>query len=172
MTLVPWDLEPEFRAAGWLHGRRVPVPSFVSEHHQAHAVLAELGGLRLMVDHGGYEICEIEFQSLPEKSDLVTHWEEAFDTELVGVGELHNAHGELWMSGGGFLFGNSIVHEAFWLVGNGFAIALINILSKQRDRPMLLREGESVMLYGHRYTWNDPEVLRPSSPEFNPNAGD
>ena len=125
-----------------------------------------------MVDYDGYEVCEIEFQSLPEKCDLVTQWEEALDTELVGIGEHHNGHGELWMSRGGFVFGNSIIHEAFWLVGNSFAIALANLLSKHRDRPMLLREGDSVMLYGDRYTWDDPEVVRPSSPEFNPKAGD
>ncbi|MBV9882449.1 MAG: hypothetical protein JO276_05520, partial [Sphingomonadaceae bacterium] len=84
MSVVSWELEPALRAAGWLHGRRVSVDSAVPDNHPAHAVLAELGGLRLMVDYDGYEVCEVEFQSLPEKADFVLSWEKALGTELVG----------------------------------------------------------------------------------------
>jgi len=70
------------------------------------------------------------------------------------------------MSSAGFVFANSIVHWAFSLVGESLATALTNVLTKQKDRPMLLHEGETVMLYGREFGWDDPEVLRPSSPEF------
>jgi len=119
-----------------------------------------------MVDDDGDQVCEVEFQSLPQKFDLVAQWEQALGTELVGIGKNDNAHGEVWIDSKGFVFGNSIIHSAFWLVGENFAVALGNLLSGDEGRPMLLESEVSAMHFGRSYSRADPEVLLASSPEF------
>lgn len=170
MSIVPENLASRMEEAGWYPGRRVAVDSTVPRHHPAYQVIEELGGLRLMVMFDDYQVCEAEFRPLPDKDDLVRDWEQALGTELVGIGEHHNEHGEFWMAGTGFVFGNSIIHPAFWLVGTSFAAALDNIIAVRRGRPMLLEREESAMHYGRAYTRDDPEVLLPSSPQLRPDA--
>jgi hypothetical protein len=86
--------------------------------------------------------------------------------ELVGIAEAHNAHGELLLSDSGHVFGNSYIHPAFWYEGRTIQEAVRNILAGVRSRPMLLDGEASVTLYGETYGRDDPEVLRPNSPEL------
>ena len=165
MSLVPSDLESKFEKSGWHRGRRVAVDPRVPVNHPAHLVLAELGGLKLMRSFGDYEVCEVDFQYLPEKDDLTARWEAALGIELVGMAEHHNGHGELLIGTTGHVFGNSFIHYAFWHVGSTFHEATVNLMAGNPHRPMLL-DHETSMHFGREYTRNDPEVLHPSSPEF------
>jgi hypothetical protein len=166
MSLVPVDLTEKFEQSGWHRGRRVAVDSRVPVGHPAHLILAEFGGLKLMRFYGDYEVCEVDFRHLPEKDDRTLCWEAALGAELVGIAEHHNVHGELLISSTGHVFGNSIVHPAFWLEGSSFQEAMGNLMAGHPDRPMLLDTDTSVMLFDREYTQDDPEVLHPSSPEL------
>lgn len=165
MSLVPPELERKFEKSGWQRGRQVPVDPSVALDHPAYRVLAELGGLKLMRFYGDYEVCEVDFQYLPEKGELAAQWEDVLGIELVGMAEHHNAHGELLISTNGHVFGNSFIHPAFWHVGSTFPEAMINLMAGNHGRPMLL-ERETSMHFGREYTRDDPEVLHPSSPEL------
>ena len=166
MSLVPDDLVSKFERSGWHHGRQVAVDSGVPVDHPAHAVLAEFSGLRLMHFHGDYEVCEVDFQFVADKDDYPRLWEAALGTELVGIAEHHNAHGELWMSDRGHVFGNSMIHHAFWYIGSTFHEAIENLMAGRRGRPMLLDSEASATHFGREYTRSDPEVLHPSSAEL------
>ncbi len=166
MSLVPASLESKFRESGWYPGRRVAVDERVPVDHPAHAVLAELGGLRLTRLYGDYEVCEIDFQHVADKDDYPRLWEAALGTELVGIAEHHNAHGDLWMSGRGHVFGNGMVAPVFWHIASTFQEAIENLMAGHPGRPMLLDAQSTTMSYGREFSWNDPEVLRPSSPEL------
>lgn len=165
MSLVPSDLQSEFGRSGWGPGRQVAVDPRIPIDHPAHLVLAELGGLRLMRFYGDYEVCEVDFQYVPDKSGLTARWEAALGTELIGMAEHHNANGELLIASTGHVFGNSVVHYAFWHVGSTFHEAMRNLMAGKLGRPMLLGHETSVH-FGREYTRDDPEVLHPASPEL------
>jgi hypothetical protein len=166
MSLVPASLTSEFKGAGWYDGRRVAVHPDVSVEHPAHAVLAAFGGLRLPRLYGGYEVCEVHFIHVPEKDDLPRLWEIALGTELVGFAEHHNAHGSLWMSARGHVFGNGDVAPLFWHIGSTFTTAIENLIKGEPGRPLLLAGQTTTIWYGREYTSADIEVLRPLSPEL------
>jgi SUKH-3 immunity protein len=166
MSLVPDSLACKFQESGWYPDRQVEVDGRVPADHPARAVLSEFGGLRLMRFYGDYEVCEIEFRYLADKDDFPRRWEAVLGTELVGIAEHHNAHGELWMSSQGHLFGNGMVAPAFWHVGSTFQESIENLMAGHPGRPMLLDTQASVRHFGREYTRNDPEVLRPTSPEL------
>ena len=166
MSLVPDDLVSKFEESGWYHGRRVAVDAGVPADHPAHAVLAEFGGLRLMRFYGDYEVCEVEFLYVADKDDHPRLWEAALGTQLVGIAEHHNSHGELWMSDRGIVFGNSMIHPAFWYLGNTFHEAVENLMAGRPGRPMLLDSEASATHHGREYTRGDAEVLHTLSPEL------
>lgn len=166
MSPISDKLIAALHAVDWHRGRNVAVDAAVPTKHPAHAVLAEFGGLRLKRFYGDYEVCEVDFQYLPGKDDLPRLWEAALGTELIGIAEYHNAHGELYISGLGKVFGNSIIHPAFWYVGNTFQEAMEHIVEGHPGRPMLLDSETSAMHYGREYTRDDAEVLHQSSPEI------
>lgn len=166
MSLVPLNLTIAFEKGGWHRGRKVAANPSVPIEHPAFAVLAELNGVRLMRLSGDHEVCEVDFQFLPDKDELPRLWEAALGTRLVGIAEHHNAHCELYMSGTGHVFGNSIIHPAFWHVGRNFTEAMENLMTGHHGRPMLLDHQTSVMYYGVGLSQEDPVVLQQSSPEI------
>lgn len=166
MSAITPDLISMFQAAGWYSGRRVEVDPAVPSDHPAHQVLGELGGLQLPKLYGDYEVCEIDFQYVPLKEERIRLWEEALGVQLIGIAELHNAHGEMLLSDSGHVFGNSYIHPAFWYDGRTLGEAIRNIWIGEQSRPMLLDHEASVMLYGRTYTRDDPAVLGPNSPEL------
>jgi hypothetical protein len=166
MTIVPPELWVRLEKIGWHQNRRVPVDSRVPPDHPAHTTLAELGGLRITWEYEDFVVTEADFQFVPSDPGLARCWEQALDTRMIGIGEYHNAHGELLMSETGHVFGSSIIHPAFWLQGRSIGEALESLISNERGRPMLLENEVSAMHYGEIYTHDDAQVLNPSSPEL------
>jgi hypothetical protein len=78
----------------------------------------------------------------------------------VGIADVNNAHGELYIAADGRCFGGSCVHPAFYFYGQSFAEAVEGILFRWRARPMLGPGQESVTLYGERFTAVSPELYR------------
>lgn len=134
--------------------------------HPAYLVLAELSGLQVYRFNDSYEVCEVDFQFVPEKLDLTERWEAELGTVLIGFAEHHNGHGELLISATGHVFGGGLVGSGFWFVGSTFQEALMNLMAGIPFRPMLLETDTSVSLYGRTYTRADPEVLHAMSPEL------
>lgn len=152
-----------FVNAGWHPGRSVPVPDSVPRGHPAWDVLAAFGGLVILEyeshpDPDWPPIEEIAFRSLCPCLHVTKHWSELLRSQLVGIAEHHNAHGELYIAADGRCFGSSSTHPAFYFVGEAFSESMEAILLGRRARPMLAPEQESVSLYGQMYTSNSPEL--------------
>lgn len=157
---IPESVLALFEAAGWTPGRAVP--SEVPRDHPAHQVLRAFSGLRVGATGPG-ESCakgDIEFMPLlMEPNDNVIHeWESLLGTTLVGVGEVHNAHGELWAASDGRYFGRSLIHDAFYFEGDSFGEAAERLLLGRKARPLIHPSQDSVMLYGETYTPDHPDV--------------
>ena len=145
----------------------MPVDPRVPTDHPAYEALAEFGGLCLTKRTNNYTVSEVDFQYSEWPDERADSWETALDTRLVAIAELHNAHGTMYMSKGGFLLGISEVHPACWFDGRSLAEALTNIFTDVRSRPMLLDHEKTTNLYGREFTRDDPEVLTAESPELN-----
>lgn len=146
--------------AGWFPARWVA--TLAPKDHPAEPILAALSGLRVGQTGPG-ESCarsDIAFFLLdPEPDDDDLHeWSRLLGTVLVGLGEVHNGHGELWIASDGRCFGRSLVHRAFYFEGHDFAEAIEGLLLGRRARPMLRPDQESVTLYGDRYTRDHPDL--------------
>lgn len=146
--------------AGWFPGRRVATRAPLG--HPAESILAALSGLRVGQTGPG-ETCarsDISFFLLElEPDDVDMHeWSRLLGTALVGVGEVHNAHGELWVAADGRWFGRSLVHRAFYFEGADIVEAMEGLLRGRRARPLIHPDEESVTLYGDRYTREHPEI--------------
>ena len=164
MSVVPESARPLFRAAGWFEGRHVAVEAAVPTGHPAMAVLAELGGLAL-VDPAP-SVCSVAFQHVTEGASILAEWEAVLETKMVGIAEVDNGHGELYMTQGGQVISCSLVHPACSLVGRTFAEAMEAIGRGERSRPMLLPEQPAVTLYGVVFRQGEPDVLGPGAPEL------
>lgn len=146
--------------AGWFPGRRVS--TLAPKDHPAEPILAALSGLRVG-QIGPGESCarsDIAFFLLElEPDDRDIHeWARLLGAVLVGVGELHNSHGELWIASDGRCFGRSLVHKAFYFEGADIAEAMEGLLRGRRARPLIHPDEESVTLYGDRYTREHPDI--------------
>lgn len=146
--------------AGWFPGRRVA--TLAPAGHPAAPILAALSGLRVgRVGHG--ETCargDIAFMWLdraPDDGDI-RQWSRLLGTVLVGIGEVHASHGDLWIASDGRCFGRSLVHQAFTFEGRDYAEAIERVLLGRRARPLIHPEQQSVTLYGDRYTRDHPDV--------------
>ena len=164
MSFVPAAMAPLFEQAGWFPGREVFVRVDAPPGHPARPLLTELSGIALVRPQSG--IVEVDFQPVSMAAGRVVAWAAALGTHLAGIAETHNAHGELYMTGGGHVIGCSLVHDAFWLEGRTFAEAMERIWSGGRARPMLLPSQQEVALDGSTFQRGHPDILTPESPEL------
>ena len=163
MTYLPPETVLDlFRRAGWYPERQVG--AFLHDEHPGYVALSQFEGLHVGSTGTG-EVCaksDIQFVLLP-KDPQVESWERFLDSALVGVGEVHHAHGELWVSQDGRFFGRSAVHDAFYFEGDGFDEAMERLLLGRRSQPMLHPKQKSVTLYGVEYRRGHPDLYDPSS---------
>ncbi len=108
----------------------------------------------------------VEFKHVIDEGRDVAAWEAALQATAIGIGELHNAHGELYMTNRGQLFGISVIHPACFFEGRTFDEAITAIVQEKRSRPMLLPGQDRVELYGEEFLQGDAEVVGPTSPEW------
>ena len=145
--------------AGWFPARRVS--TLAPKDHPAEPILAALSGLRVGQTGRGETCARSDIAFFPlehEPDDGIHEWSRLLGTVLVGLGEVHNAHGELWMASDGRCFGRSLVHKAFYFEGEDFADAIEGLLLGRRARPLIHPDEESVTLYGDRYTRAHPDI--------------
>jgi hypothetical protein len=149
-----------FVAAGWRPGRRVGVPSGVDTAHPAHEVLQEFGGLRVGRTGSGEECAtsDLEF-CLVRDFDDVEAWEMRLGVRLVGVGEAHKRHGEVYVDNQGRCFG-AWLNTIFVFEGGTFSAAMECLLLGRRSRPLLPPGEDTVVLYGERYRRGDPRLFQ------------
>lgn len=152
-----------FEHAGWLLGRQVPVSSRVPSNHPAHKVLSSFSGLRVGSTDGGLECAAGDIQFRDEDSQIAveTRWSRYLSSQLIFVGYQHNEHGTLFIDSRGRVFGESLIHEAFWLDGEDVWTGIENVLLGRRSRPVLYPSQNSVSLYGELYTRGDPRIFSP-----------
>lgn len=159
----PDAVRQSFLDAGWYPGRAVPVPDSVPCDHPAWDVLAAFGGLVILereLDPDWPPIEELVFRTLHPCPSITEVWGGLLGSRLVGVADVHNAHGELYLAADGRCFGSSSIHPAFYFEGESFAQAVQGVLLGRRAQPMLRPGQESVTLYGERFTANSPELYR------------
>ncbi|PYV49415.1 MAG: hypothetical protein DMG94_01020, partial [Acidobacteria bacterium] len=141
MPDVPESVLPLFVAAGWRPGRCVNVPSAVPVSHPAFAVLSEFGGLTI----GQVGLDEkIAFRELDLYEKITKVWEGLLGSQLIGIAEVHNAHGELYMDATGRYFGASYIHDAFYFEGSSFSEAIPKLILGGRAQPMLRPDRDHV----------------------------
>ncbi|WP_080963056.1 MULTISPECIES: SUKH-3 domain-containing protein [Pseudomonas] len=163
MNLLTPNIEPFFRAAGWVPGRAVVVDRHVPRAHPAFRILQAFG--ELTVGHiGTGEECassDIEFGCPACPDEQVDGWQEALRTDFVCLGDVHHGHGQLWLDSQGRLFLNGLVASMMLFVGHDFAQGIEALLKGYRSHPMLLPSQEDVMVWGERFRAGDPRVLTP-----------
>lgn len=165
MVEPPETVRQSFLDAGWYPGRSVPVPATVPRDHPAWAVLAAFAGLTVLErdpepDPEWSPIEELVFRPLHPCPAVTEVWGGLLGTRLVGIAEVHNAHGELYLAADDRCFGSSRIHPAFYFYGQSFAEAVAGMLLGRRARPMLQPGQEYVKLYGERFTADSPELYR------------
>jgi len=158
---IPSEVRHLFVAAGWRPARDVSVDDRVPEHHPAHDVLQEMGGL-----HVGQAGCGIEcassdliFQFCDVAPEIVSTWSELLGSKLIEIAEVHNRHGLLLMDEAGRCFGASLIHDAFYFEGQNFDEALTRLLLGRRSRPMLKPDQQQVDLYGETFVRGHPAIF-------------
>jgi len=164
MLEPPESVRSQFIEAGWNPGRLVAVSPSVPAGHPAALLLGQFGGLTVGRCRAGEQCAtnDLAFQLLtPEPDDpKLAKWGELLGTRLVGVAEVHRAHGELYVDASGRYFGRSLIHDAFYFEGASFPEAMERLLLGRRSLPMLRPDQQSVTLYGISYTANSREVYR------------
>ncbi len=150
-----------FLECGWSPHHRMVVPDAIPIDHPAHAVLENFGGIKLLEreQHSEDEpIEEFHFRSLPATSSEIERWAKRLKTTLIGIGDEHNCHGELYMDSRGRCFSNSLIHDCFAFSGESFDDMLLGTLQHRRHRPLLPRFQESVRIYGEEIQRGDPRI--------------
>jgi len=157
---IPSEVRHLFLAAGWRPARRVGVEDSVPEHHPAHNVLQEMGGL-----HVGEAGCGIECASgdlifqFCDDPEILSMWSELLGSQLIGVAKVCHGHGLLLMDEAGRCFGASLIHDAFYFEGPNFGEALKGKLLGYRSRPMLRPDQHQVYLYGDTFVRGHPAIF-------------
>lgn len=154
--------------AGWTPAHQVPLPPALLQReapeHPALAVLASLGDLQIGDCTAGLECAssDLAFGWLQDSDDDATfmRWQVLLGTRLIGIAEVHHAHGMLLMAADGRCFGMSYVHDAFYFEGETLDMALERLLTGRRALPMLKPEQPSVSLYGDVFTHSHPGLYR------------
>jgi hypothetical protein len=160
LNSLPSSVEPLFLAAGWSPGRRIAVPEQIPAHHPACQVLAEFGGLNVGRTGLGEECAasDIAFRQLVGDSSFVRFWSEQLHACLIGVAEVHNAHGELYVDTIGRWFVLSLTNDSICFTGSSFSEAMERLLLGRLCRPMLRPDQDKVSIYGKIITADDPRV--------------
>ena len=158
--IPPQSVSPLFLSAGWHTGRSVAVS--VAKEHPAHALLSQFSGL-CVGNTGSGETCasnDIAFRPLTLEPDdtQISDWCGLLNTTLIGVGDVHHAHGELWLASDGRYFGRSLIHNAFYFEGATFADAMERLLLGRKSSPLIHPSQDSVTLYGDEYSRGHPDV--------------
>ena len=158
--IEPPDMVREyFEAAGWYRGRSVPVFS-VPRDHIAWEVLTAFSGLKIVERTTNDPIEELVFRELLPWPLVTDRWSDLLGTQLIGIADHHNGHGELYIAADGRCFCASCVHDAFCFVGDSLFQATETILLGRRSKPMLRPDQDSVRLYGERFVADSPELYR------------
>lgn len=165
MREPPDTARQQFLDAGWYPGRTIPVPAAVPTDHPAWDVLAVFGGLVILERDpeprpGWPPIEALVFRALTPAYHDAKVWSGLLRTQLIGIADFHNAHGELYLAADGRCFGASLIHDAFFYEGASFADAVDGILLNRRARPMLRPDQSSVTLYGEQFTADSAELYR------------
>jgi hypothetical protein len=162
LTAMPKSVQPLFLAAGWYPGRQVPVPEGVATNHPAAVVLAEFAGLTVGKSRAGEECAavDVHFCNVEPDAFITDVWGALLDTELVGVAEVHHAHGTLYIDNRGRCFGTGLDHETFWFEGASFGEAMERLLLGRLPRPMLRPDQSTVMMLGEEIAADHPSVYR------------
>ena len=159
-----------FEAAGWHPSRRVAVSDRVPETHPAYEILEEMGGL-LVGRVGPGEECaqsDIAFEFC-EDQEYQQAWSLLLGSMLIGIAEVHNHHGWLFIDERGRCFGASQVHDAFYFGGQTFGEAVEGLLLGRRARPMLRPNQSTIELYGETFKRGHPAIFEydfPGGPMF------
>lgn len=157
----PTRLLAQFLFAGWYPGRRRKVSPLVPAGHPAAAVLAAFGGLHVGCVGRGQE-CEasdIQITELDNGLPIVDTWTNLLGTPLIGIAEVHNAHGELYIDGFGRCFQLAQVDEdTTTFEGGTFDEAATRLILGRKARPMLRPDQEAVCLYGQTFRRRDPGI--------------
>jgi hypothetical protein len=158
---IPSEVRHLFAAAGWRPARRVSIDDRVPEHHPAHDVLQEMGGLH--VGQAGYGIecasSDLFFQFCDEAPEILSTWSELLGCKLIGVAEVHRSHGLLLMDEAERRFGASLIHDAFYFEGHNFGEALTRLLLGRKSRPMLRPDQHQVDLHGETFVRGHPAIF-------------
>lgn len=162
LEIVP-SVRPLFQAAGWRPGRRVAVDSRVPTSHPAHAILEELGGLR--VGHTGLGLgiecaaSDLDFCFDEGDAFYISTWSALLESAIVQVATVHNDHGWFYVDEDGRCFGASQVHDAFYFEGPTFSEATESVLVGRRSRPMLRPDQQEIDLYGETFARGHPAIF-------------
>jgi SUKH-3 immunity protein len=160
MNEIPVSVLPLFRAAGWHEGRRVPTSRELRVEHPATAILSEFGGLTVGKTGPGEECAtsDVAFHEVLPTDSLIPLWSKLLGKPLIGVAEVHNAHGELYVDSSGGCFFLSLMDDSICFAGSSFAEAIERLLLGRRCRPMLRPDQQHVSLYGETISAGDPRV--------------
>lgn len=161
MTEIPTAIRPLFVKAGWYPGRTVRLPSSIPPGHPAASILTQFAGLQVGTAGAGQECATSDAAFGELQSNTVRDvWTRLLRTELIGIAEIHNAHGELYIDREGRCYGASQIHDAFWFEGTSFNEAMERNLLGLRSRPMLRPDQDIVQMYGESIRADDPRVYK------------
>ncbi|MEM8882790.1 MAG: SUKH-3 domain-containing protein [Planctomycetota bacterium] len=165
--VIPENVRSLLERAGWSPDRRVELSAdclnAVEGGHPAGPILESLTGVSIESGGAGIECAtsDVAFQWLGgNPHEKVQTWAGLLGTQLVGVAEVHHAHGELYVAADGRCFGMSMIHDAFWLEGESFGEAVDRLARGLRSRPMLRPEQTSVRMWGVEFDRASPELYR------------
>ena len=161
MSVAPSRFMSHLRRSGWRENRQVAVDGRVPSNHPAYQVLSELGGVSFASREWNKIL--LDFQYVEEAAEEARKWTQAYGMRLVGVAEIHNGHGEAYMTEQEHLIAFSLIHDACWFLGANLEAAMDALWREERARPMLLPGQESVDLYGETIMGKDPRVILPGT---------
>ncbi len=162
MIEVPATVQQLFVASGW-HPRRTVRPSpTISADHPATSILTNFGGLQVGTTGPGEECAtsDVAFQELPMEDATRKVWAALLRTELIGIAEVHNEHGALYIDRAGRCYQGSGMHDAFSFEGASFNEAIERLLLGRRSRPMLRPDQTAIRWYGDEIRTDDPRVYK------------
>jgi hypothetical protein len=87
-------------------------------------------------------------------------WAALLRTELIGIAEVHNGHGALYVDRVGRCYEASLIHDAFAFEGESFNEAIERMLLGRRSRPMIRPDQEAIRWYGDEIRADDPRVYK------------
>ena len=166
MIMLPQDVLPFFKRAGWYTGRTVALPEdLVDKLPQAHPaieILSKFGGLKVGQVGSGEQCAtrDVLFGFIYEDYEDIQIWNGLLGTTLMGIAEVHHSHGELYVDTAGRCFELSMIDDTFCFEGESFGNAMQGLLLGRRARPMLRPDQETVTLYGIEYNASSPELYK------------